>query len=308
MDDAALVRPAGAADALVMTVDVITPIVDDARTFGAIAAANAISDVYAMGGTPQVALAIIGFPCDTLGTSLLAEVVVGLTDTARRAGCAIVGGHTILDNEPKCGLSVTGTVDPSRAWSHRGALPGHALVLSKPIGTGVVGQAIKKGIATPEQISVASEQMMALNDVARDVGLRFGATTATDVTGFGLLGHLKHIVEASNLGARLDAGRVPLLPGIVELATHGTVPGGSRRNLAYAEPAVEWGSGIEGPMRLLLSDAQTSGGLLLGLPAESAADAVRELHARGALHAAIIGAFDDEPPPSGHPAFIKVRR
>jgi selenide, water dikinase len=314
MDDAALVRPLGSridhqeGAALVMTIDVITPIVDDPRAFGSIAAANALSDVYAMGGSPQVALAYVGFPCDTLGTDMLAEVIGGLTETARRAGCAIVGGHTLIDDEPKCGLSVTGTVDPDRAWTHRGATPGHALVLTKPIGTGVIGQAIKKEVASAEQIAIASAHMISLNDVARDVGLEFGASTATDITGFGLLGHLRHLVEGSRLGATLQADRIPFLPGVRELANRGIVPGGSRRNLSYVEPVVEWGSGIDGPLRLLLADAQTSGGLLLALPKEAADGAVRALRERGVTEAAVIGELDGETTPDDASSCIRVRR
>jgi selenide,water dikinase len=215
LDDAAVVRPdaASSSRSMVLTIDVITPIVDDPRAFGAIAAANSMSDVWAMGGRPEVALSFVGFPNDKLPLSALEEVLQGVRDACARASCAVVGGHTIGDSEPKCGLAVVGSVDPRRVWSHASARAGDVLVLTKAIGTGVVGQAIKAGSAAPAIVAAATAQMMALNDVACAVGLDAGASSATDVTGFGLLGHLKHMADASGLRAIVEASKVPLLEG-----------------------------------------------------------------------------------------------
>jgi selenide,water dikinase len=273
----------------VLTIDVITPIVDDARAFGAIAAANALSDVYAMGGRPEVALSFLGFPTDKLPLSVLAEVLAGMQETCARARCAIVGGHTIADAEPKAGLAVVGSVDPLRVWSHRNAREGQALVLTKALGTGIVGQAIRAGTASEPLVRTAVAQMLDLNDRAAAVGLACGATSCTDITGFGLLGHLRNLIEAANLGAEISARAVPLLDGVLELAAAGTIPGGSKRNLAYAGTITDFAPDIPDLLRLVLADAQTSGGLLLCLPEDQADDAVRRLVDEGCARAARIG-------------------
>lgn len=301
LDDAAIVRPGFGGRSLVLTIDVITPIVDDPRAFGGIAAANAISDVYAMGGRPEVALGFVGFPNDKLPLEMLREVLAGMQEVAARAGCAIVGGHTIADSEPKAGLAVVGTVDPANVWSHRSAKAGHVLVLTKPLGTGLVGQAIRAGTASVELVSEATAQMLALNDVARDVGLELGASSGTDVTGFGLLGHLRNLVEASELTALVDAHAVPLLEGAEALAAAGVVPGGSKRNLSYASAVTTFDDAITADKRLVLADAQTSGGLLLCLPEERAEAALRALRDRGVPRAAVIGQL------ASGPAAIRVR-
>jgi selenide,water dikinase len=277
---------------LVLTMDVITPIVDDPRAFGAIAAANAMSDVYAMGGLPELALSFVGFPTDKLPLAMLAEVLAGMQEACARAGCAIVGGHTIADNEPKAGLAVVGSVKPTRVWSHRSAREGDALVLSKPLGTGIVGQAIRAGKADEDLIARATAQMMALNAPARDVGKLVGASSCTDVTGFGLLGHLRNIVEASDLAATLYATHVPLIEGALELAWAGLVPGGSKRNLAYVSAVTAFESDVDEALRLLLADAQTSGGLLLCVPASEADTAVRKLKDAGCEGAAAVGVLE----------------
>jgi len=282
--------------------DVITPIVDDPRAFGAIAAANALSDVYAMGGRPELALTFVGFPTDKLPIEALREILRGVRDTCALARCAVVGGHTIVDPEPKCGLSVTGSVDPARVWSHKSAAPGSALVLTKRIGTGVAGQAIRAGRASADLVERATAQMTRLNDAACDVGLALGATSCTDVTGFGLLGHLRHIVEASNLTARLRAADVPLIEGVRAFADEGVLPGGTKRNLAYAAPVTSFAGTVPEPLRFLLADAQTSGGLLLCMPEYSAAEAVRRLLDAGCEGAAIIGAL--EPHAEGAPHIV----
>jgi selenide,water dikinase len=290
-------RPPGATRSLVLTIDVITPIVDDPRQFGTIAAANSLSDVYAMGGQPELALSFVGLPMDQLPPSVLPEVLAGIQNACSRAGCAVVGGHTIADSEPKCGLAVVGSVAPEQIWTQHAGMPGQALVLTKALGTGLVGHAIKAGTASPAVAEAAIAQMLQLNDVACRVGLEVGATTCTDVTGFGLLGHLKHLVQASGLGARIRATEVPLLDGALELATADCVPGGSRRNLEYAADCTRFAGSIPPPLQLALADAQTSGGLLLGVPADRAAEAVDELQRGGCVRATIIGELvqADEP-------------
>jgi selenide,water dikinase len=275
-----------------MTIDVITPIVDDPRAFGAIAAANALSDVYAMGGRPEVALAFAGFPTDVLPLEVLHEVLAGMQATCAEAGCAIVGGHTVVDPEPKAGLAVTGSVDPARVWSQRLARPGDALVLTKRLGTGIVGQAIRRGDADPELVARATAQMRRLNASARDVGLAVGASSCTDVTGFGLLGHLRNLVEAAGVAATIHAERAPILGGVLALAESGVLPGGTKRNLAYASPITDFAESVSEPLRFVLADAQTSGGLLLCVPADRAGEAVARLEAVGCEGAAIVGELE----------------
>jgi selenide, water dikinase len=274
---------------LVLTIDVITPIVDDPRAFGAIAGANALSDVWAMGGRPEVALAFAGFPTDKLPLAALAEVLAGMNDACARARTAVVGGHTISDAEPKAGLAVVGSVDPALIWSQRSAREGQVLVLTKALGTGIVGQAIRAGSASPALVATATAQMMALNDTACEVGLAVGATSCTDVTGFGLLGHLQNLVEASGLDAEIDAAAVPLLEGVLDLAAGGLVPGGSKRNLKRALEVSEIAGSVGEALQILLADAQTSGGLLLCVPEDRANEAVRRLHDAGCPRSAVIG-------------------
>jgi selenide, water dikinase len=289
MDDAAIVRPDGATRSLAVTMDVITPIVDDPRAFGAIAACNSLSDVYAMGGRPEVALTFLGMPTEVLGEAVVGEVLAGVHEVCGRARCAVVGGHTMKDSEPKCGLAVIGSVEPDRVWSQKFAKPGDLLIVTKPIGTGLVGQSVRAEQADPEALRIAVEQMSALNDVACEVGREFGAHACTDVTGFGLLGHLRNLVEAAVVGILLDAPSVPLLPGVTELARGGCVPGGSRRNLTYAEHVTTFADDVDEATRLVLADAQTSGGLVLSMPEDAAQGALARLHERGITFAAIFG-------------------
>jgi selenide, water dikinase len=250
-----------------------------------------MSDVYAMGGRPDVALSFVGIPSDLLGEAVIGEVLGGMNDACLRAGCAIVGGHTMNDAEPKCGLAVIGSVADEPVWSQRDAAPGDALVLTKALGTGIVGQSIRAECADPVAVDRAISQMTALNDVAARVGRRFGVHASTDVTGFGLLGHLRHLVEASGLAATIEAAAVPLLPGVVELARGGCLPGGSRRNLRYAAPITSFDDGLDEALRLVLADAQTSGGLLLALPEAAAGDCVSALGSEG-VEAAQIGRLE----------------
>ncbi len=295
MEDAALLRPE-AGPALVFTVDFITPIVDDPEDYGAIAAANSISDVYAMGGEPQAALAICGFPEDRVGGEVLERIFRGGRDKAAEAGCPIVGGHTVIDSELKYGLCVLGSVAPDRVLAQTGARPGDRLVLSKPIGFGVAAQAIKQGRLAKARIDVAVALMKTLNRGARDAALAAGARAATDVTGFGLLGHLHHVLHASRCAARIDASAVPVLDFARELAGQGLVPGGSKRNRTYVEAHASFAPGVDEVTRILLCDAQTSGGLLVAVPPEGERTLLAELERRAAPARAVIGEIVEGPP------------
>lgn len=287
MDDAALLRPESG-PGLVMTVDFITPIVDDPEAFGAIAAANALSDVYAMGGEPQVALAVCGFPEGEVGLDVLERIFRGGRDKAAEAGCAIAGGHTVIDPELKYGLCVLGSVDPERALVQPRARAGDRLVLSKPLGFGVAAQAIKNDRLDAAQLERTVEIMSALNRGARDAALEAGAHAATDVTGFGLLGHLHNLAIGAGLAARVELDRVPVLDFVRPLVRDGVVPGGTRRNLDYVAPHLHW-DGIDEIERLLLCDAQTSGGLLIAVPRRGEAALLRALERNGTHAAASLG-------------------
>lgn len=265
--------------ALVQTVDFFTPIVDEAFDWGRIAAANALSDVYAMGGTPLTALQLVGWPRDKLSFELLGEVIEGGAAVLAEADCALVGGHSIDDTEPKYGLAVTGVVHPDEVMTNAGAQPGDVLVLTKPIGTGLIATAIKRGVASELQRATAVESMARLSAAPSRAMRRVGANAATDVTGFGLLGHLGEIVRASGVSAEIDLAAVPLLPGVRQLATDGVVPGGTRRNLDSVARYTAF-NGVDEVDRLLLADAQTSGGLLIAID--------------GPLASALLQALEDE--------------
>jgi len=288
MDDAALLRPESG-PGLVFTVDFITPIVDEPEAFGAIAAANALSDVYAMGGEPQVALAVCGVPTDLIGLDVLARIFRGGRDKAAEAGCAIAGGHTVQDPELKYGLCVLGRVDPGHLLSQTGASPGDRLVLTKPIGAGIASQAIKSGELDRRDLEHVVDVMAALNRDAKDAALAAGARGATDVTGFGLLGHLRHLAQGAGCAARLWAGEVPRYDFALELARAGRVPGGSKANLAYVASSTRFEEAIAEEERLLLADAQTSGGLLIAIAAGREDELVRELASRGTPAHAVVG-------------------
>jgi selenide, water dikinase len=253
--------------AIVQTVDFFTPIVDDPYWFGRIAAANALSDVYAMGGTPVSALNLVAFPLETLGGDVLAEILRGGADAVAAAGAALVGGHSIDDPEPKYGLAVTGTVHPREVLTNAGGRPGDVLVLTKPLGAGAVATAIKRDLAGAELIERAIAVMTTLNDVAARQARAAGAHALTDVTGFGLLGHLHELTAASGLAAELDAGAIPAIDGVLDLLSdERALAGGSRRNRADAESFTEWAPGVGEPRRRLACDAMTSGGLLAAVP------------------------------------------
>ena len=286
-DDAAVWR-LDAERALIVTADFITPVVDDARTWGRVAAANAVSDVYAMGGRPLLALNLVGWNTDALSNDLLAEVMLGGQDIAEEGGFVIAGGHTVDDPEPKYGMAVVGEAHPDRLLTNAGLRPGDHLVLSKPLGIGIITTAIKRGIAESHVVDTALASMTRLNDVAARVALDAGATGATDVTGFGLLGHLGRMATESKVDVELSVSKVPLIDGALALAEQGSIPGGTGRNLNWIEPQLDREDTSE-LMVTILADAQTSGGLVFGVAgADAAADAVVELRNSG-HDAAVIG-------------------
>jgi selenide, water dikinase len=256
--------------ALVQTVDFFTPIVDDPFDFGRIAAANALSDVYAMGGTPLTALNLVAFPLKRLGAAVLRSVLEGGLAVADEAGCAIVGGHSIDDPEPKYGLAVTGTVDPSALLTNAGARRGDVLVLTKPLGVGALTTARKRGAIGEPELAVAVQTMVTLNARASRQAVAAGAHAATDVTGFGLLGHLHGVARESGLAAQVHADDVPVLPGALERLADGTgVSGGTARNLEYAQGFTRFDPAVDETRRRLACDPTTSGGLLVALPADA---------------------------------------
>jgi selenide,water dikinase len=278
-DDAAVYRlPSG--ELLVQTVDFFTPIVDDPYDWGRIAATNALSDVYAMGGRPLTALNLVAWAVDDLPLELLARVLDGGAAVAAEAGVAIVGGHSIRDREPKYGMAVTGLVAPDRLVRNSEMRPGDRLYLTKPLGLGLISTAIKAGKASQEQVRAAVDTMTTLNAAAADAMGEAGVRAATDVTGFGLLGHLHIALDAAGVAADVDAGAVPFLVGALDLARDGLAPSGTRRNLEFLEGHVDWDDHPEWE-RLALADAQTSGGMLIAIPEERAPALEAALAARG---------------------------
>jgi selenide, water dikinase len=287
-DDAA-VYDLGDGRALVQTLDFFTPIVDDPYDWGRIAAANAVSDVYAMGGTPALALNIVAWPIDDLPREMLVRVLDGGAAIAAQAGVAVVGGHSITDTEPKYGMAVTGFVETERIVRNSTARPGGTLYLTKPLGLGIISTAIKRGRATDEQVLLAVDTMTELNAKASAAMVEAGVDAATDVTGFGLLGHLHTMLLASGVSARVEVGAVEFLPGVLDLARDGVVPGGTGRNHEFVSPWVSWGD-LDEPEQNALADAQTSGGLLI---ATSDPDALEAALAARELHVQRIGSVED---------------
>ena len=283
--------------AIVVTTDFFTPIVDDPYDWGRIAATNALSDVYAMGGAPVLALNLVAWPREGLPFELLAQVLDGGAAVTREAGALIAGGHSIDDAEPKYGLAVVGTVHPDRVLTNAGAQAGDALVLTKPIGLGVIATALKRDAATATHLADAVAVMTTLNAGARDAALELGDAVhaATDVTGFGLLGHLCEVLLASGIAAEIDADAVPVIAGTGELLAAGMVAGGTQRNHAFVTDSVDWG---DRPVddQLLLADAQTSGGLLIAVAPERADDLRAALERRATPAAAVIGHTVEGPP------------
>jgi len=250
--------------AIVQSVDFFTPIVDEAFDWGRVAAANSLSDIYAMGAAPLTALQTVGWPRDTLPLDLLGDVLEGGATVLAEAGCTLVGGHTIDDPEPKYGLAITGVVHPDDLITNGGGSPGDVLVLTKPLGTGLIATAIKRGTATAEQRDAAVTSMVELNAAAARAMRRVGVTAATDVTGFGLLGHLSELIRASGTSAEIEVAAVPILPGARELADAGVIPGGTNRNLESAGRITTFDD-TDQVDRVILADAQTSGGLLIAV-------------------------------------------
>jgi selenide,water dikinase len=289
-DDAAVYRM-NAETALVLTTDFFTPVVDDPYEFGAVAATNALSDVYAMGGTPLTALNIVGFPEADLDVEVLAEILRGGAEKAREAGIDIVGGHTIKTDEPIYGLAVTGTVHPDRVVSNAGGKPGDALVLTKPLGIGIVTTAAKQDEDSRGAIREAVRLMATLNRAGAEAMNAVGARAATDVTGFGLLGHLRNLAKASGCAARVRLGAVPVIDAAWGYVAEGIAPGGTHANRRFLAEHVAY-EGVDDKGQLVLCDAQTSGGLLVAVPEKDAPRLVGELVKRGTPCAAIVGALE----------------
>ena len=270
---------------IIQTVDFFPPIVDDAYDYGAIAAVNALSDIWAMGGTPILALNIVCFPED-VDIAILGRILQGGSDVAVEAGVLIAGGHTVKDAEPKYGMAVTGIINPNDIVTNAGAKPGDTLVLTKPIGTGIIATAGKAGFANPAHIAGAVAAMRTTNKAAADAMLAVGVHSATDVTGFGLTGHLGGMMKASETTARVSMAAVPLLLGVRELSDR-AFSSGSRRNHEAAAKVVRWHEGLTSDDQLILCDAQTSGGLVLSVAGDKADALVAELSARGVMGAVI---------------------
>ena len=289
-DDAAVYKVAED-NAIVLTADFITPVVDDPYEFGRIAVTNALSDIYAMGARPVVALNLVTYPSKTRPLDDLHEILRGGSEQAQAAGVSIIGGHSIDDPEPKYGLSVMGMVDPAEVITNAGARPADRLILTKPVGVGIVATAIKTGACPSEVMAQAIKTMTALNGPASEAMKRFGCRACTDVTGFGLLGHLREMISASGVGAIIHSARVPLISGVEELARRDMVPAGTENNLEYLESldALSWEANLPLESKMILCDAQTAGGLLISVPPERATELVDALAECGALAAADIG-------------------
>ena len=274
--------------ALVQTVDFFPPIVDGPWDFGAIAAANSFSDVYAMGGKPLLALNLVCFPRD-LPVNILGEILKGAAAKAKEAGVLIVGGHTLDDEEPKYGMAVTGFVKPGELVSNSSARVGDQLVLTKPLGTGIITTAGKDGMADAATLKRAIEVMSALNKASSEAMVQVGVSACTDVTGFGLLGHLQSMVKASGVTAKVSFSQVPLIEGTWKLAKEGVAPGGTHRNLHSVDQVTTWGSSISQEAKVILCDAQTSGGLLMSVPSGKVSDLLKALSQRGVNEAVVVG-------------------
>lgn len=287
-DDAAVYR-LDDNTAIVQTVDFFTPIVDDPYHFGAISAANSLSDVYAMGGKPLFALNIVGFPSNRLPMEVLGEILKGGRDKAEEAGVSIVGGHTVDDTEPKYGLAVTGVVNPDKVLTNSTAREGDVLILTKPVGTGILTTALKRGMTDQKTENQAITLMSTLNRSAAEIMSRFEVNACTDVTGFGLLGHLREMTISSRMEAEIYARRVPALEKAQDFITANVVPGGTLNNMEFISDSVEWAPGISRALKILLCDAQTSGGLLISIPAEQGEELESALKESGITAAGIIG-------------------
>jgi selenide, water dikinase len=293
-DDAAVYKIADDV-AVVLTVDFFTPIVDDPYDFGRIAVTNALSDIYAMGAAPVVGLNLVAFPASTLPLDILNDIVRGGADQAALAGVSVVGGHSIDDPEPKYGMVALGVVNPNKVVTNSTARAGDLIFLTKPIGTGIISTAIKKELAPPKAIEAAIKQMTTLNKAASEAMQRVKVNACTDVTGFGLLGHLSEMTRASRTGAIISLKDVPVIPGVLDLLAKDMAPGGAYRNLDYIEgrQAVSWDGQFSDEDKILLCDPQTAGGLLISVSPEKSDDLKKELSAAG-VTAAVIGKMTED--------------
>lgn len=281
--------------ALVQTLDFFTPIVDDPYMFGQIAAANSLSDIYAMGGKPITVMNIVGFPISKLDKGILADILAGASDKVKESGAVLVGGHSIDDQEPKFGLSVTGTVHPERVRTNASAKPGDKLILTKPIGVGILTQAIKRDMLHQEGIDRVMEVMAALNKEAAEAMDNYQVNACTDITGFGLLGHAMEIAEGSGTGITIERSAVPVLPKTRELAEQNIIPGGSKKNHKWLSGRIQY-ENIDDVDQVILCDAITSGGLLITVPESEAEPLLNDLKAKGVEWASIIGTVTDQNP------------
>jgi selenide,water dikinase len=289
--------------AVVQTLDFFTPIVDDPYLFGQIAAANAISDIYAMGAKPMFALNIVGFPLAQLGHDVLAQILKGGSDKAGEAGIFVVGGHSIDDAEPKYGMCVTGVVHPQKIMSNSGAKVGDKLVLTKPIGVGVLTTAVKRDLRTEAQIDAAIQCMAAINRPGGEAILEVGANSATDITGYGLAGHLHEVADASGVSMTLNYDTIPVLPEVMDLLKQKCFPGGTKKNWLYFQQWLDFAEGFTHEEQLLVCDAQTSGGIVISVPADKCDAMVASLKKHNAMTAAVIGEVT-----AGNPGRIAITR
>ena len=281
--------------AIIQTIDFFTPIVDDPYTFGQIAVANALSDVYAMGGKPLTAMNVVCFPREKLDISVLQEILRGGVDKLQEAGVALVGGHSIDDTELKYGLSVTGTVHPQRLVTNSGAKPGDKIILTKPLGTGIINTALKAGMAPEETVTKVTRYMAALNDKASTLMQEIGVHACTDITGFGLIGHSVQVAQNSQVGINFNIAAIPIFPEAPEFAQRGLCPGGLHRNREFYSTAVSMSDEVPAPVRDVLFDPQTSGGLLICLEPNKTELLLNKLRQAGIEDAAIIGEVVSEP-------------
>ena len=281
--------------AIIQTIDFFTPIVNDPYAFGQIAAANALSDVYAMGGKPLTAMNIVCFPSKTLDISVLQDILKGGIDKRREAGVVLVGGHSIDDKELKYGLSVTGTVHPKRLLTNSGARVGDKLILTKPLGTGIINTALKAGLADEKTIDKTTRYMASLNKEASELMQEFEVHSCTDITGFGLLGHASHLVRDGQAGIELNSASIPVFHEAVDFVKQGLYPGGGSCNREYYGPLVEFAGYIPDYQQDILFDPQTSGGLLIALDPKDAERLVKKLHQTGVPQAAVIGKLINQP-------------
>ena len=287
-DDAAVIR-LDEKTALVQTVDFFTPIVDDPFIFGKIAAANSLSDIYAMGATPLFALNIVGFPKEDLPLTVLGEILNGRSVKSQEAGISILGGHSIDDKEPKYGLVVTGKISLDKIVTNGGAKPGDYLILTKPLGSGIISTAIKRGEATKSLIKAGSKLMTTLNSSAGKLMVKHGATAATDVTGFGLLGHLWEMCQASCVSVEINFDGLPFINGIYDLVKNNVVPNGTKRNLNNISDKVNFHKRLGKTEQLMVADSQTSGGLLIAMPKEKTESFLKDFEGKTPYRAHIIG-------------------